>query len=166
MKCPRYSAIVAHDQKRGIGKSGAMPWYLPEDLKRFKKLTLGHPMIMGRKTFDSIIALRGAPLPGRVHIVISRSFAYDHPAVKVVRSVDAAIDYVEESELCQEVFVIGGGEIFKQFLPMIDRLYVTKIEKEYDADTFFPKYPGFGHIIDREDHLDSTPPYSFLTLER
>lgn len=162
MKCPRYNMIVAHDMKRGIGKKGAMPWYLPDDLKRFKKLTTGHPIIMGRKTFESLLALRNSPLPGRVHIVISTSFKYEHPTVKVVRSVEEAYDYVEESKLCEEVFIIGGGEIYKQFLPHIDRLYVTKIDDEYDADTFFPEYADFTHVVEEEKHDG----FTFLTLER
>lgn len=127
------SMIVAHAADRVIGKDNDMPWHLPADLAYFKKTTLGKPIIMGRKTYESI----GRPLPGRKNIVISRDGEYRAEGVEVVSSVDAALSLVDDVE---EVMVIGGGAIYQHCLPSADKLYITHIDARIDGDTFFPEY--------------------------
>jgi dihydrofolate reductase len=125
--------VVATANNRVIGKDNDMPWHLPADLAYFKKTTLGKPVIMGRKTYESI----GRPLPGRQNIVISRDINYKAEGVETVTSVDAALALVSEVE---EVMVIGGGAIYQHCLPAADRLYITHIEAEIEGDTQFPFY--------------------------
>ena len=127
------SMIVAHANNRVIGKNNDMPWHLPADLAYFKKTTLGKPIIMGRKTFQSI----GRPLPGRKNIVISRDESYQVEGVEVVNSVEAALALVVDSE---EVMVIGGGAIYQHCLAAAQRLYITHIDADIDGDTYFPDY--------------------------
>ena len=125
--------IVAHADNRVIGKNNDMPWHLPADLAYFKKTTLGKPIIMGRKTYQSI----GRPLPGRKNIVISRDESFQAVGVEVVHSVDAALALVADAE---EVMVIGGGAIYQHCLPAAQRLYITHIDANIDGDTYFPDY--------------------------
>ena len=127
------SMIVAHADNRVIGKDNDMPWHLPADLAYFKRTTLGKPIIMGRKTYESI----GRPLPGRKNIVISRDDEYRAEGVEVVGSVEAALALVSDVE---EVMVIGGGAIYKHCLPAAQRLYITHIDANIVGDTYFPKY--------------------------
>ncbi|MCM3718798.1 dihydrofolate reductase [Fictibacillus phosphorivorans] len=124
------SFVVAMDENRGIGKDNDLPWYLPNDLKHFKKTTMGKPIVMGRKTYESI----GKPLPGRENIVVTRDQNYEAEGVTIVHSVDDVLK-IKAEEMC----VIGGSEIFKQFLPVADRLYITEIYHTFDADTYFPE---------------------------
>ncbi len=127
------SMIVAHADNRVIGKDNDMPWHLPADLAYFKRTTLGKPIIMGRKTYESI----GRPLPGRKNIVISRDEEYRAEGVEVVGSVEAALALVSDVE---EVMVIGGGAIYKHCLPAAQRLYITHIDANIAGDTYFPEY--------------------------
>lgn len=127
------SMIVAHANNRVIGKNNDMPWHLPADLAYFKKTTLGKPIIMGRKTYQSI----GRPLPGRKNIVISRDDNFQVEGVEVVNSVDAALALVVDSP---EVMVIGGGAIYQHCLAAAQRLYITHINADIDGDTYFPEY--------------------------
>ncbi|MFT6919261.1 MAG: dihydrofolate reductase [Cognaticolwellia sp.] len=127
------SMIVAHANNRIIGKNNDMPWHLPADLAYFKKTTLGKPIIMGRKTYQSI----GRPLPGRKNIVISRDNNFQAQGVEVVNSVDAALALVVDSA---EVMVIGGGAIYQHCLAAAQRLYITHINADIDGDTHFPEY--------------------------
>lgn len=127
------SMIVAHADNRVIGKDNDMPWHLPADLAYFKKTTLGKPVIMGRKTFESI----GRPLPGRLNIVISRDPDYQADGVTTVTSVEKAIDAAESSD---EIMVIGGGAIYAHCLDKADRLYITHIKAAIPGDTTFPVY--------------------------
>ncbi|MGA4718883.1 dihydrofolate reductase [Fictibacillus nanhaiensis] len=124
------SFVVAMDENRAIGKDNDLPWYLPNDLKHFKNVTMGKPIVMGRKTYESI----GKPLPGRENIVVTRDEHYQAEGTTVVHSVEEVI-HKEAEELC----VIGGTEIFKLFMPVADRLYVTEIHHTFDADTYFPE---------------------------
>jgi dihydrofolate reductase len=128
------SLIAALDDKGGIGRDGGLPWHLPADLKRFKTLTMGHHMLMGRKTFQSI----GKPLPGRTNIVVTRNKAYQTDGVVVAHSLDEALAIAERNNET-EVFIIGGGEIFRQSLPLADRLYLTRVHTDSDSDVFFPQ---------------------------
>ena len=127
------SMIVATAQNRIIGKDNDMPWHLPADLQYFKKMTLSKPVIMGRKTYESI----GRPLPGRHNVVISRDSNYKAEGVDTVTTVDAALALTKESD---EVMVIGGGAIYAHCLPVATRLYITHIEAEIEGDTKFPFY--------------------------
>jgi len=127
------SMIVAHANNRVIGKNNDMPWHLPADLAYFKKTTLGKPIIMGRKTYQSI----GRPLPGRKNIVISRDDNFHAEGIEVVNSVDAALALVVDSA---EVMVIGGGAIYQHCLASAHRLYITHINADIDGDTHFPEY--------------------------
>ena len=122
--------VVALDAQRGIGIDNKLPWHIPEDLAHFKRLTSGHPIIMGRKTFDSI----GRPLPKRRNIVITRNAQWRHDGVEAVTSVAAALALLDGAE----GFVIGGAEIYSQSLALTQRLIITEIGSTYDCDAFFP----------------------------
>ena len=126
------SLLLAASRNDVIGKNNALPWHLPADLRYFKQKTLGHPVIMGRKTFDSV----GKPLPGRLNVVVTRSDSFAPEGVVVVRSVDEALtrDYG-----CDEIFVVGGSEIYRQSIDRADRIYLTRIDEEFEGDTFAPK---------------------------
>lgn len=128
------SLIVAMDRKRGIGKAGKLPWRLSSDLKRFRELTMGHHLIVGRKTYESI----GKPLPGRQMIVVTRDPHFTPEGCSVVASVTEAIE-LARSRGESEAFVIGGAEIYIQALDRADRIYLTQVHAEVDADTFFPE---------------------------
>jgi dihydrofolate reductase len=128
------SLIVAMDEKRGIGKAGKLPWRLSSDLKKFRELTMGHHMIAGRKTFESI----GKPLPGRQMIVVTHNAGFKADGCLVAASVQAALALAQERGET-EVFVIGGAEIYTQTLDVADRVYLTQVNAEVDADTFFPE---------------------------
>lgn len=133
------SMIVATADDNVIGKDNDMPWHLPADLAYFKKVTLGKPIIMGRKTYESI----GRPLPGRRNIVISRDVNYQADGIDTVTSVEQAIALVDGSdgrEGVEEIMVIGGGAIYKHCLPAAQRLYITHIKAKIDGDTQFPNY--------------------------
>lgn len=127
------SLLVAMDKNRLIGKDNQLPWHLPADLAYFKKVTMGHPIIMGRKTFESI----GRPLPGRTNIILTRNQNYEIEGCEVMRSIDDVKKMDEKMN--EELFVIGGAEIFKEVLPFADRLYITKIEEVFEGDAFFPE---------------------------
>ncbi len=126
------SLIVAMAQNRAIGLNNDMPWHLPADLKHFKKLTSGHAIIMGRKTFES---LPNGPLPNRRNIIISETLNPVPQGCEKVESIAEALKLIHEE---QEVFIIGGGSIYEQFLPLADKLYLTIIEADFEADTYFP----------------------------
>jgi dihydrofolate reductase len=130
----RVSLLLAASANNVIGKDNQLPWHLPDDLKYFKNLTWGLPILMGRKTFDSI----GKPLPGRKSIVITRQQDWQHEGVDVVHSVDEAIQKAEGYG-AKEIFVIGGAEIFGTSLPMASRIYLTRIHHHFDGDVFFPE---------------------------
>lgn len=153
--------IVATDQQGGIGIDNTLPWKLPEDLAHFKRLTTGHPILMGRKTFDSI----GRPLPNRRNIVITRNPDWRHDGVEAVSSVEAAIALLNGAE----GYVIGGAEIYKQALPLTQRLIITEIGQTFDCDAFFP---AVDHAVWQETAREvqvsekSGLPYAFVTLER
>ena len=159
---PRISIIVAYAANRVIGKDGKMPWHLSEDLKRFRRLTMGHHIVMGRKTWESI----GRLLPGRKHIIVSRKSGYDVPGAKVVDSLEAAVAAAPDDS---EIFVIGGGDIYALVLPIADRIYATEIDRKYEGDTCFPELEeGKWRETVRETHEDAASGlrYSFVTLER
>jgi len=126
--------IAAHDQNLVIGKDGELPWHYPEDLKFFKQTTMGSPMLMGRIVFEE---LGEKPLPGRDAIVLSRTKTYPH--VPTFASIDKALHYLTDTDN-ERVFVIGGGEIYRQTIERADELIITEIDEVYDGDTYFPEY--------------------------
>jgi dihydrofolate reductase len=128
------SFIVAMDDNRVIGKNNQLPWHLPEDLKFFKKVTMGHPIAMGRKTHESI----GRLLPGRENIIITRNVDYHCEGATIFYSIKDFVEYCRGQE--EEIFVIGGAEILKETFPHCDRLYLTYIHEKFDGDTFFPEF--------------------------
>ncbi|WP_240701156.1 type 3 dihydrofolate reductase [Pseudoalteromonas sp. CO325X] len=160
----KISMIAAMAKGRIIGKDNDMPWHLPADLKHFKQVTLGKPVIMGRKTLESI----GRALPGRRNIVITRNSDYAFEGAEVVTSVQQALAQVEDVE---EVMVIGGGHIYEQFLPLASSLYLTFIDLQVEGDTRFPDYEQVGRwrCVERVSHSkDATNPhnYEFVTLNK
>jgi dihydrofolate reductase len=159
----RTSLIVAMSDNRVIGRNGTLPWRLSADLRRFKRLTMGHHIIMGRKTYESI----GRPLPGRTSVVISRDPDYQPRGVFVAHSIGQAR---ELSVGDSEVFFIGGGEIYRQVLPEIDRIYLTQVHAHVDGDTFFPQWDSAAWrlIESSEAAADEKNQYahSFLVYDR
>ena len=156
------SNVVVVDASLGIGKNNQLLVHFPADLKHFKKITSGHTVIMGRKTYESM----GKALPNRRNIVVTRQKDYLLPDAEVKNSLAAALDCCKNE---MEVFVIGGAEIFKQSLPQSDRIYLTRIHQTFDADTFFPPIDGNWKEAEREDHQkDEKNPfnYSFITYVR
>jgi dihydrofolate reductase len=132
------SIIVAIAKNRVIGKNGNIPWHLPDDLRHFAKITKGHTVVMGRKTYESIIKRLGNALPERKSVVITSQHNFAAPGCTVLQSVDEAIRRFSSSK--DEVFVIGGSKIYEQFLPVTNKLYITEIDMDCDGDTVFPSY--------------------------
>ncbi|WP_439134606.1 dihydrofolate reductase [Pseudomaricurvus sp.] len=160
---PRLALIVAQAENRVIGLDNKMPWHLPEDLQYFKRVTLGKPIIMGRKTFESI----GRPLPGRTNIVITRQKDWQADGVEVVSSLEVAIERAAE-ESPEEVMVIGGAQIYEAGLPLADRVYLTQIHQTFEGDTWFPELGAGWYEKNCESGLsgNSGISYSFLTYDR
>jgi dihydrofolate reductase len=160
---PLISLIAAMADNRVIGRDNGLPWRLPADLRHFKALTLGKPIVMGRKTWESLPGL----LPGRRHIVITGNRDYHADDCVVVNSIEAAIEAAGDVE---EVMIVGGGALYRAMLPRADRLYLTLVHMEVEGDTHFPDFdPSAWRETARESHGadDSNPcPYTFLTLER
>lgn len=153
--------VVAMDINRGIGYKGDLLTYIPGDLPRFRRLTTGHTVIMGRKTFDSLP--KGA-LPNRDNIVITRNRDLKIEGVKIVYSLDDAIKTASKDK---EIFIIGGGQIYNEAINSCDKLYITHINKEFEADTFFPGIPNEFKEIEREDHLeDPNLEFSYITYTK
>ena len=164
----KLALIVAAARNRAIGLHNKMPWHLPEDLKYFKRVTLGKPVIMGRNTFESI----GRPLPGRPNIVISRNADYKADGITLVNSLDAALKAAQQLLPAgqDEVMVIGGAQIYAQALPQATRLYLTEVDAEPEADAFFPAISrSEWQETARESHAacERNPyAYSFVVLEK
>ena len=149
-------------RNRVIGRDGRLPWRLPADLQRFKALTLGHHLIMGRKTWESI----GRPLPGRVSLVVTRNNAYAAVGATVVNSLAEALTRARDDP---EAFVIGGGQLYREALPLADRIYLTELKDEYRGDTFFPPLSdGEWRAVRREQHSSQgkQPAWDFVVYER
>lgn len=157
------AAIAAMDRNRLIGDGDRLPWRLPADLRRFRALTMGKPIVMGRRTHESI----GKPLPGRRNIVVSRNADYRAPGCEVAADLDQALDLCAGAA---EVMIIGGAELYLQAMPRTRRLYLTLLHASFKGDTWFPDYhPSEWREIRREDHErdDESPcAYSFVDLER
>lgn len=157
--------VAAVARNGAIGKDNALLWRLPADLQHFKRVTLGHPIVMGRKTFDSI----GRALPGRRNLVVTRNAAWRHEGVEAFTSLDAALAAAAAGQPADgTVCVIGGGELYAQALPQADELVLTEVDAEFDADTFFPAWDhGAFNEVSRETHTSEAGwPYHFVTYRR
>ena len=160
MKMPKISIIVAMAKNRVIGKDNDMPWHLPADLQHFRKITLDKPIIMGRKTYESI----GRPLPKRHNIIVSRNSDYRVDGCDVVSSLEEAVEMAGEVE---EVFIIGGGFLYNQTIDQADRLYLTFIDLDVDGDTFFPEYEHLAlkQVFSEHHQKDEKNPYDYEFTE-
>ncbi|RCK39321.1 dihydrofolate reductase [Thalassospira profundimaris] len=164
------TAVVAVSQNHAIGRDGWMPWDIPEDLKRFKALTSGKPMIMGRVTFESI----GKPLPGRTSIVVTRdkNWSFDHERVIVCHDIESAIsvaDDIARRDGVNDVIIAGGAQIYRLALPYTTRYEITEIHATFEADTFLPPLPAAEwQEMRRENHqnAENGPDFSFVTLDK
>ncbi len=160
--------VAALSRNRVIGVNNQLPWYLPEDLKFFKRTTLGKPLVMGRKTFESI----GRPLPGRLNIVITRDTAFQREGVRVCHDLPSALDLADQQAIIdgvEEIAVIGGGEIFTQAMPSASRLYLTEVEIDLAGDAYFPDVPSaqwqeLQRVAGQPS--DGQPPYAFVRYAR
>ena len=157
------SIIAAMGKNRVIGKNNSLPWKLPADMKHFQDLTTGKPVIMGRKTFESL----GKPLPNRMNIIITRDQNYKAEGCIVAHSLDDALKAAENQK---EVMIIGGSQIYKEFLPRADKMYLTLIEADFEGDAYFPGYKieDWEEIDYKEHERDAKNQhnYTFLTLKR
>ena len=160
----RISIIVAMAANGVIGRDNGLPWHLPADLQHFKRITMGKPILMGRRTWESI----GRPLPGRTSIVITRDAAYTAPGCVVVHSVEAALQAA--ADCADEAMVIGGAEFYRQVLPRADTLYLTRIHADFEGDTWFPELDEaeWREVERRDCEPDEKNPYrySFIRLDR
>ena len=152
--------IVSISKNRVIGDSNKLIWHLPADLKRFKEVTGGHPIVMGRKTYQSI----GRPLPNRRNIIITRDENYEVDGCEVVNSIEEALLLTNS-----DCFIIGGGEIYKQTLHIATQIYLTQVDEDFDGDTTFPELPDSWYVSNKEDfESDEKNPYkySFILYEK
>lgn len=167
--------VVAMSRNRVIGVDNQLPWYLPEDLKFFKRITLGKPLVMGRRTFESI----GRPLPGRLNVVVTRNAEFRHDGVRVCHDLASALklaDWQATIDGAEEIAVIGGGEIFTQAMPSARRLYLTEVDIEIDGDAFFPpveadQWREVQRVRGEQSGADDEkggrrPEYAFVAYER
>lgn len=156
--------VALSSKKRAIGNKGKLLWHIPGDLQRFKSLTLGHPVIMGRKTFESIVSYSGGPLPDRTNIIVSRSVTHIDGCL-VFDSLEKALTAAKELDR-DEIHIGGGSEIYTQALPFVDRLYITRVHDEPEADAFFPEYTEFKKVVSEEKRDHDGLLYEWVTLER
>ena len=158
------SIIAAIGKSRELGKDNKLLWHISDDLKRFKKLTLGKVVIMGRKTFDSLPE-KSRPLHNRINIIITKNRAYTPVGCTVCHSIEEAINKAKEFK--KEIFIIGGASIYQQGIKYTDKLYLTVIDKEFpEADAFFPDYSDFKKVIKEEKKFDGKFTYKFIDLEK
>lgn len=161
MKKPILSIICAIAQNRAIGKNNQLLWHIPEDFERFRKLTSGHVVVMGENTFKSL----GKPLEKRTNIVVTKDPNFKAEGVTVCYSIDEALVKAKEAEK-NEIFIIGGGQIYSQTIGLADKLYLTVVEGNFEADTFFPDYSEFSSVVYEKQSSDKNYKYKFLELVR
>jgi dihydrofolate reductase len=173
MKENRVSIIVAMDENRGIGRNGDLLFRIPEDFKRMTKITNGHPIIMGKNTWNSLPEDR-RPLPNRYNIVITRDAGFminrerEGKNFAIADSLENAIEKAENASGSDEIFIFGGGQIFKQAIEkkLIDKLYLTIVKGNFNADTFFPDYSAFKKVVFERNSQEGEYKYKFLELEK
>lgn len=155
------TAIAALSRNRVIGSGNKIPWHIPDDFKHFKRTTMGHPVIMGRKTFDS---LGGKPLPGRPHIIVSRNDHAPMEQVTFAKTIDEAI--AAAARMDDDIFICGGEKIYEAALPHLNRMILTLIHRDYDGDTFFPEFDEAQWTISDLIRADSPVPYTIRQFDR
>ncbi len=156
--------IAAIGKNRELGLQGKLPWRIREDMQRFKTLTMGHPVIMGRKTWESI-PVKFRPLPGRTNIVVTRQAGYEASGAMVTGSLEDALAAAASASGAEEIFIGGGGEIYREALSLADRFYLTLVDDTAEADTFFPPYEDiFTKKISEEKHESNGLPYRWIEL--
>ncbi|MBA3724464.1 MAG: dihydrofolate reductase [Candidatus Levybacteria bacterium] len=166
MNNPKISIVVAVGENREIGKENDLIWDIPEDRKRFRDITRGHVVIWGRKTFESVLGYIGKAPPGRTNIIVTRDKNYKYEECIVAHSLEEALRVAREKE-SEEIFIGGGGQIYKTVIPQVDRLYLTIVHGKFDSDTFFPDYLGFKNVIEpEEEHESNGYKYTWVTLEK
>lgn len=158
------SHVVAASENGVIGNKGCLPWRIPEDLKFFKEKTLGHVIIMGRKTFETL----PNALSNRLNIVVTRDSSYSAQGAMVVQTIDQAIAIAREHRATygNEVFIVGGGEIYRQTMDLVDRIYLTLVRKSYEGDAFYPVDSLQDFILVKKDERAEPVPFTFLVYER
>jgi dihydrofolate reductase len=156
----RISLIAAMASNRVIGQQGSIPWHIPGEQKLFKQITLGHTVIMGRKTYESI----GKPFPERFNIVVTRQKNYQAPGCSIAQSLDDALDKCPESE--DEVFICGGGQLYAESISISNRLYLSIINKEIPGDTYFPEFSADHFQEIHSETIEAAIPYSYTIFER
>ena len=154
------SLIAAMASNRVIGHKGDIPWKIPGEQKMFKEITMGHTVIMGRKTYESL----GRPLPGRTNIVITRQAAYQAPGCVIAHDLDGALASCSAEE--NEAFICGGGQLYLQALPMVDKIYLTVLSREIAGDTYFPEISEAEFEVTKSQRVEGVEPYSFYIYER
>lgn len=154
--------IVAASSNNVIGVQNTLPWDIPEDLKFFKTKTLGRPVIMGRKTYESL----GKALPKRLNIVLSRQADFKLKDATVFTHIEDAIKLAQEHGEGKEIFIIGGGHIYLQSITLVDRIYLTRIHKDFEGDAFYPTIPSEHFTLSKQVDRDGDPAYSFFTYDK
>jgi len=162
----KVAAVVAIGKNRELGKDNKLLWHIPDDLKRFKELTKGHPIILGRKTFESIVGYLGKPLPGRTNIVITRDPHWTRDDVIVARTFESALEAAVVSPGSDIIHIGGGAQLYEQALPFIDTLHLTLVDAESDADSFFPPYEEYFKKVKEEKKEYDGLIYRWVDLER
>lgn len=169
MEKPRVPVVIVAalgKTTRAIGRDNKLLWHVPDDLKRFKELTLGHPVIMGRKTFESILEILGRPFPGRTNIVVTRQKDYAPEGVLVARSLEEAFA-LAEAEQPREIHIGGGAELYRQALPYTDRLHLTIFDDDQEGDTHFPEFTdGFVETKREGPFVHNGLTYEWINYER
>lgn len=156
------SLIAVIGKNRELGKNKELLWHIPGDLPRFQKITTGHPIIMGRKTYESI----GHTLPERTNIVITSDATFSALGTHIAHGIDEALTLAKQAEGGDEIFVIGGGKVYAETIKLADRLYLTLVDREAEADTFFPTYPEFDKVIAQDRAHVAGFTLTYLTLEK
>jgi len=154
----KVSLIAAMAENRVIGRGAVIPWDLPDDRRHFRELTWGHPIVMGRKTFETL----GGPLPGRLNIILTRDRDYRAAGCRVAHGRDKALAEVRDAD---ELFICGGGEIYREFLPLAERIYLTVLHREVAGDVLFPEIPDEFVVVSRETVAEPLP-HSFIVYEK
>jgi dihydrofolate reductase len=157
----RLSIIVAVAQNGVIGRGNELPWHIPEDFSWFKRHTDGHPIIMGRKTFESI----GRILPGRINVIVTRQRDYTVPGARIFHSLDEVLTRLEE-EGHDEIFIIGGGQLFKESMKRVDRIYLTRVHRDYEGDAHMPPIPETRFRKVFEETHEGKIPFTFIIYDR
>lgn len=163
---PKISIVVSVGPNREIGKDNLLLWDIPEDRKRFRAMTEGHVVIWGRKTFESVISYIHKAPPGRTNIIVTRDSDYAYPECIVVNSFEQALEKARELEQ-DEIFIGGGGQIYKHVMDadLVDKIYLTVVEGEYESDTFFPDYSDFKKVSEEENESNGYK-YKFINLQK